>query len=112
MRARSELRSRLASILVLALIVGVLGGVVIAAVAGARRTDSAYPRFIRAERSMDVALDANSRDPQLARRMIDEAAALPQVAATSRIGFAFGRLDVPKVESFLPIFPLISEDGR
>ena len=46
MRLRSELRARWRSLLVLTLVVGVTGGVVLAAVAGARRTDSAYPRLI------------------------------------------------------------------
>ena len=98
--------------LVLVVIVGVLGGVVIAAAAGARRTDSAYPRFVRTEHALDIALDASSKDPQLLHRMLDEAASLPQVAATSRLGFAIGRLDVAKAKSVGPIFPIISEDRR
>jgi hypothetical protein len=41
--ARSDVRRRWRSLLALALIVGVAGGIVLAAVAGARRTESAAP---------------------------------------------------------------------
>jgi hypothetical protein len=39
---------------VLALLVAVAGGAVLTAVAGARRTDTAYPRFLRASSAADV----------------------------------------------------------
>src|SRR6266545_3771783 len=38
----------------LAVLVGLAAGVVLAAVAGARRTDSAYPRFLQASKASDV----------------------------------------------------------
>jgi ABC-type lipoprotein release transport system permease subunit len=38
----------------LAVLAGAFGGTVIAAAAGARRTDSAYPRFLKAEKAPDV----------------------------------------------------------
>src|SRR5438445_5435495 len=44
--ARAELRARWRAMLGLALLVGVVSGAAIAAAAGARRTDSAYPRFL------------------------------------------------------------------
>ena len=46
MRARSELRGRWRAVTALILIVGVAAGVVMTAAAGARRTESAYPRFV------------------------------------------------------------------
>src|SRR5207302_7083940 len=60
MRATKELRSRLAGVLALAVIVGVIGGVVIAAAAGARRTETAYPRFLAAKNALDVVAKATS----------------------------------------------------
>ncbi len=52
--AGHELRARWLSWAVLALIVGLAGGVVLTAAAGARRTDSAYPRFLTAYRASDA----------------------------------------------------------
>lgn len=40
---RAELRPKLRSLLALALLLGLVGGVVLTAAAGARRTDTAYP---------------------------------------------------------------------
>jgi ABC-type lipoprotein release transport system permease subunit len=48
LRARAQMRRRVAATLSLALLLGVGGGASMAAAAGARRTDTAYPRFLRA----------------------------------------------------------------
>ena len=78
LRARSELRSRLPAVVALAVIVGVIGGVVIAAAAGARRTDSAYPRFVKAKNGLDVVAEASARrNPGLAGRLLREMERLP-----------------------------------
>ena len=42
--ARADLRGRWRGLLALALLVGIMGGVVLAAAAGARRTQTAMPR--------------------------------------------------------------------
>ena len=52
--AAHELRARWLGWAVLALLVGFAGGVVLTAAAGARRTDSAYPRYLAAYRASDV----------------------------------------------------------
>ncbi len=44
---RAELRRRWRPMLVLALLLGITGGVVLTAAAGAVRTDTAYPRLLR-----------------------------------------------------------------
>jgi hypothetical protein len=51
---RAELRTRWRAWLGLALLIGLGAGVVIAAAAGARRTDSAYSRFLVEQRAFDV----------------------------------------------------------
>jgi len=61
--ARAEWRARWGSWIGLALIVALAGGAVLALSAGARRTDTAYPRFLRAERAADVFLFLT--DPKL-----------------------------------------------
>jgi len=53
-RLRSELRARWAAWLGLALLLGLAGGAATAAAAGARRTATAYPRFVKAERGFDL----------------------------------------------------------
>jgi hypothetical protein len=85
-RARAELRMRWRSWLGLALAVGVAAGVVLALAAGARRTDSAYPRLLVAERPGDVNSMA-LRDIGEQRVTLNpaEVARLPQVAEVARL---------------------------
>jgi ABC-type uncharacterized transport system permease subunit len=45
-RARAELRRRWQATVLLVMVVGLAGGAVMAAVAGARRTDSGMDRFL------------------------------------------------------------------
>jgi len=54
MRLRTELRTHLRATVALIVLVGLGGGVVLATAAGARRTDTAFPRFRRASRAADV----------------------------------------------------------
>src|SRR5438552_6351440 len=112
MRARSEVRSRLAAILSLAIIVGVIGGVVVAAAAGARRTETAYPRFLAAENALTLVVQVGSKDPPTARRVLREIEDFPQVEATTTVANAVGGLRVPGRQSRANVFPLVSPDGR
>jgi hypothetical protein len=81
-RARAELRRRWASTLVLALLAGVAGGIVVASVAGARRTASAMDRFVEFNRPGHLFLydEAGTLDEEAVT-------ALPQVEATSRAAY-------------------------
>src|SRR5207249_8698381 len=113
MRAKGELRSRLGSILALAVIVGVIGGVVIAAAAGARRTQSAYPRFLASENALTLVVQVGSKeDPPTARRVLREIEGFPQVEATTLVANAVGGLRIPGRRSRGIVFPLVSPDGR
>ena len=47
LRLRAELRRQWRGLLALAVLLGVIGGIALTAAAGARRTDTAYPRFLR-----------------------------------------------------------------
>ena len=85
-RSRAELRVRWRSWLGLALAVGVAAGAVLALAAGARRTESAYPRLVATERPPEV----NSMLVEgIGERGITidpaEVARLPQVAAVGRL---------------------------
>jgi ABC-type lipoprotein release transport system permease subunit len=90
-RFRADLRARWRSWALLALIVGVLAGSGVAVAAGARRTDSALPRFLAATRSPDV-LTFGTDDPGsvFANVSFDDIAALPQVMNS-------GRVELPEV---------------
>src|SRR4029453_18507430 len=79
-RARVELRRRWGATVVLMVLVGLAGGVVLAAVAGARRTDSAMGRFLAYSRPLNVSLEAEGADLRAVER-------LPQVADTEVGGY-------------------------
>lgn len=85
-RLRTDGRLRWPWWLGLAVCIGLAGGVVLGAAAGARRTASAYPRMLVATRAEDVYLAGPSpwSNPADAR-VLDEIERLPQVAAAARI---------------------------
>jgi hypothetical protein len=64
--------------LVLTLVAGVAGGAVLACVAGARRTDSAYPQFARSHLAADMVV-YQSFAPGAVRSTFGQIAHLPQV---------------------------------
>jgi hypothetical protein len=83
-RTRSELRASWRPWLALALTIGLAGGVALAAVAGARRTGTAYPRFVAWSRTADIETSelAAGVDPAQALSGIEH---LPSVAGWSRV---------------------------
>ena len=60
---RADLRRRWRPVLGLALLLGVIGGVVLTAAAGARRTDTAYPRLLRAANAGQLLLISSQYTP-------------------------------------------------
>jgi ABC-type lipoprotein release transport system permease subunit len=91
-RFRAELRMRWRGWLALALIAGIAGGAVLALAAGARRSDTAYRRFLRAQDAYDVLVSlstANFGAPPDEVFDPDEVARLPQVAEAAPTGFFF-----------------------
>src|SRR5437879_1299880 len=90
-RVRAELRARRASMIALTLLVGVGAATVMTLAAGARRTDTAYPRFARAYKAADV-LVYPSFGTQFANLDFNTVGQLRQVAAASVQSF-FGVTD-------------------
>jgi hypothetical protein len=118
-RFRAELRARGRSVVALALLAGIAGAVTLTAIAGARRTDSAFARMLRETRAADVLVNPDfGNDSGLDVRKV---AALPMVedagkeqgvsvqalpvgpddvnhslglALTGTLGYGFGRLHV------------------
>ena len=88
LRATAQLRGRIWATVLLAVLVGLAGGVVLAAVAGARRTDAALPRFIAHDHTVDAVVDPSDAGrqtrPDPLGREVRAVAALPEVAAATR----------------------------
>ena len=70
MRARSDVRSRMASLIAVTLLVGVAGAVSIAAFTGAQRADSAYERFRAHTNEPEVIMFGGGNCPFSARAML------------------------------------------
>jgi polyphosphate kinase len=104
--AACELRGRWLSWAVLVLLVGLAGGVVLTAVAGAQRTDSAYPRFLAVYRASDVLVSpadsgVGGYDDALAR-LPSVAAIAPLVGLQALPLEPGGRLDAAAVVALRP----------
>jgi ABC-type lipoprotein release transport system permease subunit len=115
LRFRAEARQRWRAWLLLAVVVGLAAGGAMAALAGARRTETSYRRFVEGTRGFDV-LVTNGSSPELINRQfdLDEVARLPQVAESAPIRYWFGSgqtasgrpLAVPDITPFAGV------DGR
>lgn len=86
----ADLRARWRTALGLCLLMGVAVGACLTAAAGARRTGSAYPRFLAKYGAFhaEVSTDNDPRTDQI----FDEIAHFPQVVNTSRSSLFFGTL--------------------
>ncbi len=87
--ARSELRQTWRSLVLLVLLIGLSGGVVLTAVTGARRSDTAYDRFRATTLAYDLDIVFDGPPDDLDPATVAALAALPQVAAMTRTAFPF-----------------------
>ena len=91
-RFRAELRMRWRGWLALALIAGIAGGAVLALAAGARRSDTAYRRFLRAQDAYDALVSLSTTglgQPDTEFFDAEEIERLPQVAEAAPTGSFF-----------------------
>src|SRR5439155_15111764 len=90
-RARADLRSGLRSAVALILMLGLFGGAVAAAAAGARRQVSAYPRFLAASGAPDAFVLSAPPGAEGSVPTVDltRAAKLPQVARAVQVSTPF-----------------------
>jgi hypothetical protein len=84
LRAKAQLRGRALASLLLVLLVGLGGALVLAAAAGARRSEAALPRFLAINRTMDAEVYVQPEG-----RADDLATARRQVAALSEVRQVF-----------------------
>jgi hypothetical protein len=93
MRARAQLRGRVGANLFLALLVGLAGALVLAAAAGARRSEAALPRFLAVNRTVDSWVTVQTDEPtdNLAK-VRHQLAALPEVRQVFRVSGVVGGL--------------------
>ena len=82
LNVRSDFRRRWRSLCLLALLVGLVGGVVLTGLAGARRTDSALGRLLQQTSNDDASVEVSPE-------YFDVIAALPEVAAAAPASFMF-----------------------
>jgi hypothetical protein len=74
-RLRAAFRRDWAGYLAIAMIVGLVGGVAMASVAAARRTQSAFPRILAASNASDLHVDPGP----YSARVVDQISHLPRV---------------------------------
>ena len=105
---RAELRRRWRPMLGLALLLGVTGGVVLAAAAGAERTATAYPRLLRWAAASQLDLVSDQHSPAA---FYHQLRALPQVAAMSLASYYDAVLPAHRGQAPAPVAAWSSPDG-
>src|SRR6266542_152150 len=114
-RVRSDLRRRWRAWVLLSVIVGMVAGAGLTAAAGARRSQSAYPRFVKQNKAYDVQLGGISTDdPAEAERIRRKIIAFPEVADYSVSVFVSAGAVLPSgsTVSFPEMIVLGDPDGR
>ena len=104
---RADVRRRWRALVSLALLLGLAGGVVLIAAAGARRTDTAYPRLLSWANASEVEVTPGEPDPAYFAAL----ARLPQVAAVETANQYTVALPVPHAEPDPQLEALSSPDG-
>ena len=97
LRLRADLRRQWRGLLALAVLLGVIGGIALAAAAGARRTDTAYPRFLRQSHAADLMVQPALSGFHGYFRAI---ARLPQVSSSASAAFLQMSLPGPGASPF------------
>src|SRR5205823_9573940 len=90
MRARAELRARWRASIALAIVIGLAGGMVIAAAAGARRQDSTFPKFRVAQNTVQAGIANSGAFFGFANVDFDRLIRLPQIVDFARFNFFIG----------------------
>jgi len=100
---RQDLRRKWAGWLMLALVFGVGAGGSMAAMAGARRAASAYPRFMETHKASDVSTGGIEEDIDIGKAL-DAIEKLPQVEKSSRLRIVSGKAIIAGKTYVIPDF--------
>ena len=106
---RAGLRLRWRALLGLALLLGLIGGITLTAAAGARRTDTAYPRFLRYSNASDLLVSPTRSG---FAGYFTALAGLPQVASMSTTAFLDMAVQVAAGPPDTNVVAEASPDGR
>jgi hypothetical protein len=111
-RARADLRRHLLAWVALALLVGIAGGAAIAVAAAARRTDTAYERFLARSSPSDASI-TESKDFLTKDLDLAQVAALPEIDRSSTASFLFflGHTEDGRPLSNVDFLPLAVPSG-
>src|SRR5689334_25193916 len=97
LRLRAELRQQWRTSLALAVLLGLIAGVALTAAAGARRTATAYPRFLRQSHTADLLVSPVRSGFHGYFRAV---ARLPEVGSADSAAFLQMSLPVPGASPF------------
>jgi ABC-type lipoprotein release transport system permease subunit len=118
MRARAELRANWRASLALAMVIGLAGGLVLGAAAGARRQDSTFPLFRTAQNTAQLGIANSGENFGFANVNFDYARHLPQVSDSALFWAYLGFIKTSR-GGFLtpigdqnPVVSFASSDGR
>ena len=103
--ARAALRGRWRALLLLVLLVGLAGGAVLTAVAGARRSATAYDRFRDATLASDLEIAFDGEPSELDPVRLQALRDLPQIEAITQSEFPF---IVPAGSGFYPYLDFLA----
>jgi ABC-type lipoprotein release transport system permease subunit len=113
-RAKAVARRRWRAWLALGLLIGLAAGIVVSLVAGGRRVESAYDRFLAVSAPSDVAILDGGDFGFSGRLDLDRLAALPEVEESSKGSVYFmprARWRNGRISTY-DFLPLASQDGR
>lgn len=116
-RVVAELRAGWRAWLVVAVLVGAFGGVALAAATGARRAETAYPRFVEAMGGSDLTVSVTSSDtvgPEQIRTALRQIARFPQVESSAELAIPAFEVVLAsgRRAGFPDLLPVASPDGR
>jgi hypothetical protein len=114
-RLRAEYRQRRLAWLAVALVAGVGAGAVIGLIAGARRTERAYPHLLEARNASDVLVAGKNSFGLVGSVDLDDVEKLPEVAETTRVTVSLlfaGRTSNGRRIGPVDVFPVAAEDTR
>src|SRR5262245_42668612 len=113
-RLRHDRTSRMFGVVLLVFVIAMTTGIALAATAGARRSDSAYPRFLRWAHDPEINFSCALCTERQLDAEFDRIRAAPFVLDTARGGFAEVVVDLESGArpSFLAFLPVVDLDRR